>query len=425
MSTYSRAIVPPRLPPAAVLYTPASDGRSALAHFTEELKGRGWRVGGLLQEVSHDSDGQRTGIDAIEVDTGRRISLALPGKTTPESCILDRSALAEATGALRRAVSERMDLIVVEKFGEREQAGEGLADEILAAMAEGIATMVSVPAEAVDEWSRFCGGLSVLLPSETKALWRWWGPHRLYRDVILDVDLTPAKRVVVGLNWTLVEGEEGCGLAQTPRRETAGCRPLDNAGELAGRPLGELAGMIHSWDPFEAAIGVAAVNAHYNRYDLQGEDEDGLKGEDGDGLKGEDGDGLLSLPDVDGPVTVVGRFPGLTQRLGEHRIIERHPSGDEYPETAAGWLLAESGRTLITASTLVDHSLPGLLQTRSSGAVTLVGPGTTLSPRLHAYGIDVLAGMVIENPKAAVAAVAEGAAVGVLKRHARRLTLKA
>ncbi len=409
MSTHSNAAAPPRLPPAAVLYTPASEGRSALAAFAGELKGRGWRIGGLIQEVSYDEAGQRTAIDAVEVDSGRRISLTLPATPGQEGCLLDPSALAEASGALRRAVGEGMDLVVVEKFGEREQAGEGLAAEILEAMAEGIPTLVAVPAGAVDAWMRFCGGLGVLVAGNTEALWRWWGPHRLYRDLALGVDGAPARRVVVGLNWTLVEGPEGCGLAQTPNRDTAGCRPVSGTGGLAGRPLDQLAGLIHSWDPFEAAIGTAAVNAHYNRYDLEGDDADGL----------------ASLPEADGPTTVVGRFPGLAKRLGEHRVIERRPAAGEAPEAAAGWLLPQGGRIVVTAAALADHSLPGLLASRGAGTVALVGPGTPLSPRLHAYGIGALAGMVVEDPEGAAAAVTEGGAVKALKPHTRRLTLKA
>src|SRR3546814_13361422 len=35
-----------------------------------------------------------------------------------------------------------------------------------------------------------------------------------------------ARRVVVGLNWTFVEGPAGAGLAHTPARGTAGCLAL-------------------------------------------------------------------------------------------------------------------------------------------------------------------------------------------------------
>nr|MCS5599565.1 DUF4213 domain-containing protein [Rhodospirillales bacterium] len=32
------------------------------------------------------------------------------------------------------------------------------------------------------------------------------------------------KRVMVGINWTMVEGKHGCGLAQTPQRNSPGCQ---------------------------------------------------------------------------------------------------------------------------------------------------------------------------------------------------------
>ncbi len=409
MSTYC-SDHPPRLRPAAVLYAPDSSERSLPARFAEDLKNRGWRVGGLVQEVVRDGDGAVLTMEAIELDSGRRIPLARPvkGKRPSGECALDGASLTEATAALRRAVAERADLVVIEKFGEQEKKHQGLADEILAAMAEGMPTLVAVPAALIEEWNRFSGGLSDILQPDEAALWRWWGPHRLYGELARGVGAGPAKRVVVGFNWTLVEGADGCGLAQTPERHTPGCRTIADAGNLAGRPLGDLARMIHSWDPAEASIGVAAVNAHYNRYDLEGGAENGLD----------------VLAAFDPPVTVVGRFPGLAARIPHCRVIERPPGEGEFPATAADWLLPGSEGVLLTASTLVDHSLPGLLGARGPGAVAMVGPGTPLSTGLHAYGIDVLSGLVVEDPDAVAVAVAEGCTMRPLKRHARMVTLR-
>ena len=49
--------------------------------------------------------------------------------------------------------------------------------------------------------------------------------HPLYDDLERGVG-GRAKRVIVGLNWTLVEGPHGAGLAHTPTRGTNGCRSL-------------------------------------------------------------------------------------------------------------------------------------------------------------------------------------------------------
>ncbi|MBE0532479.1 MAG: DUF2478 domain-containing protein [Rhodospirillales bacterium] len=403
------ASLPPRLSPAGVVYTAATREAPLLADFAADLAARGWRVGGLVQRTVRGPDGFKQKIVATELDTGRKVTLATyKGDRTKESaCGFDTAALAEATGAVRRAVAERMDLIVIEKFSRQETDGEGLLDEILGAMAEGIPTLTLVSAETLEDWTRFTGGLAQLVPAERRALWRWWGPHRLYRDLELGVGGGTARNVVIGLNWVLVEGPHGCGLAQTPERGTAGCRSSADAGPLVGRPLRELAARIHSWDPLEAAVGLAAVNAFYNRRDLEAVADNGLD----------------SLPTGEAPVTVVGRFPGLAERLPGARVIERLPEAGEYPPTAARWLLAASERAVITASALVDHGLPDLLAAAGEARVALVGPSTPLTPRLFPYGIERLCGLVVEDAKGAARAVAEGASMRALKPYGRMAAL--
>ena len=54
----------------------------------------------------------------------------------------------------------------------------------------------------------------------------------------------------------------------------------------------------------------------------------------------------------------------------------------------------------------------------------LVGPSTPLTPRLHGYGADLLAGMVIEDARKAARIVAEGGSVKALKTVARMVTLR-
>ncbi len=161
---------------AAVLYTPETTAEFVLARFAEELKSQGLKVGGLVQEFLTDDEGNRIGLDAIEVDTGIRIPINRPTESDKINgvCSLDRSALTESTGALRRAIADKVDLIVVEKFGEQEQNGSGLADEILSAMSEGIPTLVLVPAIALEEWNKFSGGMTDLLPCSPEAVRRWW-----------------------------------------------------------------------------------------------------------------------------------------------------------------------------------------------------------------------------------------------------------
>src|SRR3546814_14109310 len=56
----------------------------------------------------------------------------------------------------------------------------------------------------------------------------------------------------------------------------SGCLAVPESGSYSGRALSELASLTESANVFERAIGVAAINAHRNRYDLEGGTDNGL-----------------------------------------------------------------------------------------------------------------------------------------------------
>lgn len=234
-------------------------------------------------------------------------------------------------------------------------------------------------------------------------------PFDLARTLAADVTDAPARRVLVGVNWTLVEGPAGCGLAQTPARAGAGCRPLDRAGSYAGRGLKALAGLVGSDNRFEVAIGWAAINAHFNRTDLTGPSTNGLD--------------LLAQSGKSGRTVVVGRFPDLERSLPGALVIEREPRAGEYPESAAAELLAGAARVGITASALFDGSAERLIGLARGARIALIGPSTPLAPGLHDLGVAILAGLVIDNADEAARVVAEAGAVKALKRCGRFVAL--
>lgn len=405
----------PNVRAGAVLYTKDSPTRNAMALFARDLINRGWRVGGLVQEIFRHESGYKTRVDIIDISTGDRIPINRPTKEQIQnkSCSLDLSALTQSSTVLRNAIEGNVDLLVVEKFGEQEQKGGGLGEEILAAMVEGIPTLVSVPAGVIDQWNDFSGGSADLLPCDLRALWRWWGARNLREELIRGVGDVASRRVIVGMNWTLVEGPDGCGLAHSPTRNSRGCKSVPSSGQFAGRPLSELARLAASWNPFEAAIGVAALNAHYNRYDLDRTDNNATET-----------NGLDVFGDLEGTISVVGRFPSLAKHLDQPHVIEYEPREGEYPVQASATLLAESEAVLITSSALVNHTLEGLLQSCPAARVALVGPGTPLASCMHAYGIEILAGQIIEDPDGAANVIAEGGSVKELRSHCRFVTLK-
>ncbi|UCH39664.1 MAG: DUF2478 domain-containing protein [Gammaproteobacteria bacterium] len=158
---------------AAAVYRPDGGDRMALLRFVEHLQADGVRVGGLLQEAQYDSQGVIAGVYAIDVASGRRIPITRPVKSD-EECGLDVSALVETSGIIRQAIDERFDLIVVEKFGEQEQSGKGLIDEILQGIAEGIPLLISVPEVALPLWQERTGELGAVLGFNEESFRQWW-----------------------------------------------------------------------------------------------------------------------------------------------------------------------------------------------------------------------------------------------------------
>jgi uncharacterized protein (DUF4213/DUF364 family)/nucleoside-triphosphatase THEP1 len=407
-----RVAVPPPLLPGVVLYAPDGPKSRVLNAFADALAARGFKVAGVVIDTLYDADGNKVGLDLIDLARARRLPYARPETRGIEACgikigrwVLDPKTVEEGERAIRAAATSDADLIVIDKFGPLEGRGAGFAPGLADALGSDRPVLIAARSEFLDGWDAFAGRPTVALRPTLDDLWRWWGPYRLYDDLARGVADAPARRVVLGLNWTLVEGPEGCGVAHSPARDAPGCRPVENAGGYVGTSLKTLAQLSTSWNPFEAALGLAAINAHYNR--------------PGAVPAGDDANGLELFAALPGRKLVVGRFPEQARRMPDAVVIERLPAAGEFPAHAADWILPRAEAVAITASALGNLTLPGILERTWGARVALIGPGTPLTARLHAYGIEWLSGLVIEDADAAARAVAEGGAVQALKRCGR------
>lgn len=240
-----------------------------------------------------------------------------------------------------------------------------------------------------------------------------WAGNGLVTDMMLHDRLAAgvtgdAERVVIGLNWTFVQGPDGAGFAHTPARGTAGCYGLPTPGGYSGRALADLAALWHSDNVFERAIGVAAVNAHWNRFDLEASRENGLD----------------LLQDKGQKTVIIGRFPGLKERLPGAAIVEREPEPGEFGEDNLDTLLPDAAYVAITASALANGSLAQILSKLGDGFAVLVGPGTPLSSALSSVGVNAVSGFIATDPDACARVTAEGGTVKSLRPHGRFATLQ-
>lgn len=164
-------------PFAAAVYNPDTGDRMALLKFVEKQKALNLRIGGVLQEAVYDAKGQMLGFYAIDVSSNRRIPISRPTKDSNE-CGLDVSALAQTTEIIRQAIHDQVDLMVVEKFGEKEQEGKGLIDEIMQTIVEGIPLLISVPETALPIWQERSGELGSVLGFSEAVFEGWWAGLR-------------------------------------------------------------------------------------------------------------------------------------------------------------------------------------------------------------------------------------------------------
>ena len=193
---------------------------------------------------------------------------------------------------------------------------------------------------------------------------------------------------LMGQCWTAVETAEHFGMAMTTPVDTA---PRLLSGDYTGISLKTMAQAAKSWNLTEAGFGMAAVNAYFNtpqRLDaLNAYEPFDRYCTDGVDLHGKHIGvvGHLNMPD------------SVYQQAASVRILERNPRPGDYPDSACDWLIPQCDVVIITASTLVNKTLPHLLDLAQNAYTILAGPSCPMYPELLNFGIDRIAGLVITD----------------------------
>jgi uncharacterized protein (DUF4213/DUF364 family) len=230
-------------------------------------------------------------------------------------------------------------------------------------------------------------------------------------DAVVDAILEAAARAPsgdlldlrVGPYWVVVHTNRGAGLASALRSEAHlhGSQPVSAAGELHLRTPLELAALLRSDSPPESAIGLAAANA--------------LLGPDAVGLREEKAVSILRERGRGHNIAMIGHFPfadALRDDCEKLWIFERGANRREADlgEEAMERVLPRADVVAVTATTLLNKTLATVLASvRPDALVMMLGPSTPLTPALFGFGVDVLCGTVVDEPKAVLRAVEQGA----------------
>ncbi len=216
--------------------------------------------------------------------------------------------------------------------------------------------------------------------------------YSLYDSLLsgLDGELSVSS-TLSGQQWCLAATDSGMGIAMhTP----GSSRPPMFPGGLEGLELGLASKALMSWNMEEASFALAALNAFYNTPERLAALGAALPegGHYGDGL---DFTGMT--------VGIVGHMrgpAGLREAAKEVYILERSPKPGDYPDTACDYILPGCDLVIITGSSLINKSLPHLLELCRNACTILTGPSVPLCPALLDFGIDRLAGLVVTEREA-------------------------
>lgn len=220
----------------------------------------------------------------------------------------------------------------------------------------------------------------------------------------------------VGAYWTVVRSVRGTGMSSSMRSEAHihGERPIGGAGRLHERTAAELAALLTSTSPPEASVGLAAANA------LLGDRAEAATDDKAVDILRERGSGRR--------VAMIGHFPfagALREHCDELWVFERglNRRREDYGEESMEQLLPQADVVAVTATTLLNRTLPAVMAAvRPDAFLMMLGPSTPLTPALFDFGFDVLCGTVVEDPELVLRAVEQGAVTGQIT-GVRRVSL--
>ncbi|MGY0711266.1 Rossmann-like domain-containing protein [Azospirillum argentinense] len=366
----------PWIRPGLVLHEPGAAVDGLFASFALELKARGFTVGGFVQLNNSGREDLGRGceprIELLDLDSGETLWVE-----RDEGAIghFDLGALG---GRLETTLRSQADLVLMSRFAAFEQATPTMRALVGQGLSAGLPVLTSIAGRCLGKWRRIAGAEGELLNADPRSLWNWWGPERLYQDLMLGTMEDEVRRIVCGPRWIMVVGPHGAGLSYLPRHPQA---LLPRLPAFRRQSLRDLARLALSWDPLEAALGIAAINAHTNRFDLAAER----------------GNGTSYFARERGRVVVIGGFPGRRDILPDALVVETDPQPGDYPTAAMDTLLPGSAAVVASSSSLVNRTLARVLRFAKRARVALVGPATPLTPRLHAYGCEILGGFLVQD----------------------------
>lgn len=156
-----------------IIYDDGLFADTLIAQCAAGLIASGFRLGGVVQSNPHRPGRRRCDMHVKDLLGGDEIRISLDRGNEARGCRLDPDAFACINAWVERAVLERVDLLIINKFGKEEAHGRGLRPVIADALIAEIPLMIGVSTRNLCDFLTFVGDSATRLEPGIEAMTAW------------------------------------------------------------------------------------------------------------------------------------------------------------------------------------------------------------------------------------------------------------
>jgi nucleoside-triphosphatase THEP1 len=160
-------------PIGVVVYDDGLFGDALIARCAAGLVASGYRLGGVVQSNAHRRGRRRCDMYVKDLMGGDEIKISLDRGNEARGCRLDPDAFARIDAWVERAVLERVDLLIINKFGKEEAHGRGLRPVVAEALIAEIPLVIGVSKQNLCDFLSFVGDSAKRLRPDVEAITAW------------------------------------------------------------------------------------------------------------------------------------------------------------------------------------------------------------------------------------------------------------
>jgi nucleoside-triphosphatase THEP1 len=156
-----------------VVYGDGLFADALIAQCAADLVASGYRLGGIVQSNTHRRGRRRCDMYVKDLLDGDEVKISLDRGNEARGCRLDPDAFARIDAWIERAVLERVDLLIINKFGREEAHGRGLRSVIAEALIAEIPLVIGVSTRNLRDFLTFVGDSTTRLGPDVEVITAW------------------------------------------------------------------------------------------------------------------------------------------------------------------------------------------------------------------------------------------------------------